>query len=103
MRGNSSYELLIAGYSVCSSVALEDLAEIRGVRVAIIAGAKRDDVDMTREAGKVLRRDGNEECKAFVVREAVHLWDLQFPELFANGVRAWVEGGEMPEEFEVLK
>lgn len=102
MRGNSSYELLVAGYSACNSVTLEDLAEIRGVRVAIVAGAKRDDVEMTREAGKVLGRE-NEGCKAFVVRGAVHLWDLQFPELFANGVKAWVEGSELPEGFEVLK
>ena len=44
----------------------------------------------------------NPECKAFVVRDAVHLWDLQLPELFARGVRAWVDGSEMPTEFEVL-
>lgn len=101
MKENSSYELLVAGYSACSSVTLEDLAEIRGVRVAIVAGAKRDDVEGTRDAGEVLRK-GNEECRAFVVRKAVHLWDLQFPKLFADGVRAWVESGEMPSEFEVL-
>ncbi|RDI80771.1 hypothetical protein Vi05172_g9234 [Venturia inaequalis] len=102
MRENSSCELLVAGYSACASVTLEDLAGISGVRVAIIAGAKRDDVEGTREAGKALRR-GEEACRAFVVREAVHLWDLQFPELFADGVMAWVEGREMPGEFEELE
>ncbi|QDS75046.1 hypothetical protein FKW77_006273 [Venturia effusa] len=102
MRANSSYDLLVAGYSACNSVSLEDLEGIGGVRVAIVAGARRDDVEGTREAGRVLRRV-NEESRAFVVREAVHLWDLQFPELFAEGVRAWVEGREMPKEFEVLE
>jgi hypothetical protein len=37
-----------------------------------------------------------------VLREAAHAWDLQFPELFAQGVAAWVEGGKLPDEFERL-
>lgn len=102
MKENSSYDLLVAGYSACAGVTLEDLAEIKGVRVAVIAGAKRDDVEGTREAGTALRK-GDERCRAFVIRKAVHLWDLQFPELFADGLRAWVEGAEMPAEFEVLE
>ncbi|TLD21768.1 Alpha/Beta hydrolase protein [Venturia nashicola] len=100
MRGNSSCELLVAGYSACSCVLMGDLEGIGDVRVALIAGGRRDNVEGTREAGRVLRRLGG---RAFVVREAVHLWDLQFPELFAAGVRAWVEGRELPGEFEVLE
>lgn len=80
---------------------MERVAEIRGVRIAVVAGGKRDQVAQTREMGKVLA-SMNSECKAFVVRDAVHLWDLQLPELFAQGVRAWIEGIEMPEEFELL-
>ncbi len=101
-RKNQSMELLKAGYSACSAVTLEDLAEIRGVRVAIVAGGKRDSVEQTREVGRILRSK-NQECEAFVVRDAVHLWDMQLPELFAQGVRAWVDRSEMPKEFEVLK
>jgi pimeloyl-ACP methyl ester carboxylesterase len=100
-RKNQSMALLTAGYTAVHAVSLEDLAEIDGVRIAIVAGGKRDGVGETREAGRVLSGK-NPECKAFVVREAVHLWDLQLPELFAQGVRAWVEGNEMPKEFEVL-
>jgi pimeloyl-ACP methyl ester carboxylesterase len=101
-RKNQSIELLRAGYSACTAVTLEDLAEIRGVRVAIVAGGKRDSVEQTRNVGRMLRSK-DQECKAFVVRDAVHLWDLQLPELFAQGVRAWVDGGEMPKGFEELE
>lgn len=102
MRRNHSMELLRAGYGACTEVTIESVAEIRGVRIAIVAGGKKDSVEQTRETGKVLANT-NPECKAFVVRDAVHLWDLQLPELFAQGVRAWVEGSEMPKEFELLK
>jgi pimeloyl-ACP methyl ester carboxylesterase len=102
MLKNHSMELLSAGYGACIEMSMERVAEIRGVRIALVAGGKKDDVEQTREAGKVLTKT-NPECKAFVVREAVHLWDLQLPELFAQSVRAWVEGSEMPKEFELLK
>ena len=101
-RKNQSMALLRAGYSACTAMTLEDLAEIQGVRVTIVAGGKRDSVEQTREVGRMLRGKG-EGCEAFVVRDAVHLWDLQLPELFARGVRAWIERSEMPMEFEVLK
>ncbi|MCJ1393948.1 hypothetical protein MMC18_006825 [Xylographa bjoerkii] len=102
MRRNHSMELLSSGYGACTEMTIERVAEIRGVRIAIVAGGKKDSVEQTREAGKVLANT-NPECKAFVVRDAVHLWDLQLPELFAQGIRAWVEGSEMPKEFELLK
>jgi hypothetical protein len=38
-----------------------------------------------------------------VVKGAVHAWNLQMPEVFAEGVRAWVEGRELPGEFEILE
>lgn len=101
MRRNQTLSLLTAGYTAAHAASLADLANIEGVRVAIVAGGKRDSVEDTREAGRVLSSK-NPDCKAFVVREAVHLWDLQLPELFARGVRAWINGSEMPKEFELL-
>lgn len=38
-----------------------------------------------------------------VVRGAVHTWNLQKPELFAEAIKAWVEGRELPEGIEILK
>jgi pimeloyl-ACP methyl ester carboxylesterase len=100
-RDNQSMALLTAGYNTIHAFRLEDVGRIEGVRIAIVAGAKRDSVKDTREAGRVMssRSPG---CKAFVVRDAVHLWDVQLPELFAKGVRAWINDFEMPKEFELL-
>ena len=101
-RKNQSLALVKAGYTACAATTVDGLADIEGVRVAIVAGEKRDAVEQTRESGRMLRSKVPE-SKAFVVRNAVHLWDLQFPELFANGVRAWIEGEAMPKEFELLE
>jgi pimeloyl-ACP methyl ester carboxylesterase len=100
-RKNQSMALLTAGYTAVGALTLDDLAEIEGVRIAIVAGARRDSVEDTRKAGIVLSRQ-TPECRAFVVKEAVHLWDLQLPELFAQGVRAWINGSGMPPDFEEL-
>ncbi len=58
-------------------------------------------MDSTRDMGRVMRevQDGN---KAVVVKKALHAWDLQFPELLAKGVVAWIRGEELPPEFEEL-
>jgi pimeloyl-ACP methyl ester carboxylesterase len=102
MRKNQSMPMLTAAYAACASMSVEDLAAIQGVRIAIVAGGKRQDsVEDAREGGRVLQCR-NPKCKAFVVREAVHLWDLQLPETFAQGVRAWVDESDMPKEFQPL-
>ncbi|KAJ6038596.1 alpha/beta-hydrolase [Penicillium canescens] len=100
-RKNQSMALLTAGFTELVKITRESLAEIKGVRIAIIAGAKLDNVRDATDAGKILG-SANPECKGFVVREAIHWWDLQFPELFARGIRAWIEGREMPKECELL-
>jgi hypothetical protein len=73
--------------------------EIEKTRVMLVAGGKNDDVEATQTAGQMIK----EKCpgsRAFVIKNAVHAWDLQFPELFAQGVRAWVEEvDELPAEF----
>ena len=68
------------------------------VRVLSVSGEKDDDLRSARKMGRVLR-----EGSAVVVRGAVHAWDLQFPELFAKGILAWVKGEELPSEFEALR
>lgn len=100
-RKNISLKTSRAGYIACDSASMERLSEIRGIKIALVAGGQGDSVEMTREAGKVLTRN-NPECEAFVVREAIHWWTLQFPELFAQGVRAWIERSELPKDYEAL-
>ncbi|KPM40492.1 hypothetical protein AK830_g6064 [Neonectria ditissima] len=82
-----------------------DWAHVRDihVRTAVIAAGLQDDVEATRKMGPLLRDGGSEESKVFVVAGAVHAWNLQFPETFALGIRAWIGKQEMPREYEELR
>lgn len=76
-----------------------------GVRTCVVAGARMDQVDSVRRMGLVLKEGGEKQGVrnvAFVVREAVHWWNQQLPDLFARGVSAWVEGTQLPPEFKEL-
>ena len=101
VQKNQNVKTLRPVFDELASFTVENLKQIANTRIAIVAGGKKDNVEDTREAGKVLR-EGDPECRAFVVRDAIHWWSLQKPELFAKGVRAWIEGKEMPIEFEPL-
>jgi pimeloyl-ACP methyl ester carboxylesterase len=101
VQKNQNMKTLRPVFDELASFSVHNLTQITDIRIAIVAGGKRDSVEDTREAGRVLR-EGNPECRVFVVRDAIHWWSLQKPELFAHGVRAWVEGKEMPKEFEPL-
>ncbi|KAI9639324.1 Alpha/Beta hydrolase protein [Dioszegia hungarica] len=103
MRANLSVELLRTGYGDVAEITMRDIAQVKGVRTAVVAGGKQDDVPATAKMGRVLREgsDGMA-CQAFVVRKAYHGWDLQFPKVFAQGITAWVEERAMPSEYEEL-
>ncbi|KAK0736185.1 Alpha/Beta hydrolase protein [Apiosordaria backusii] len=84
---------------------MEGMAQVDQVRCLSVAGEKQDQVEVTRKVGQVWKEKGLTErlgSRVFVVRGAVHAWDLQFPEIFAGGIRSWAEGVDLPSEFEVL-
>jgi len=101
VQKNQNVRTLRPVFDELASFSVDRLTQITNVRIAIVAGGKQDSVENTKEAGRVLR-EGHPACRAFVVRDAIHWWSLQKPELFAQGVRAWIEGKEMPQEFEPL-
>ncbi|KAE8453731.1 hypothetical protein EG329_009242 [Mollisiaceae sp. DMI_Dod_QoI] len=76
----------------------EGLCELTTVRTCMVAGASGDSVQDTEIKGRCLIK-GNPESKAFKVDGKVHAWDLQDPDLFARGIRAWMERGELPDEY----
>jgi pimeloyl-ACP methyl ester carboxylesterase len=103
LKGNFSRQMVRDIHADCVSVTMERVAEIRGVRVCVVAGGLQDNVEAIRRAGITLKESGQEgrkKAKAFCVRRAIHCWDLQFPELFADGITAWVEDRDMPPEYE---
>ncbi|CAJ2505428.1 Uu.00g128220.m01.CDS01 [Anthostomella pinea] len=106
MRRNKSWELTREMHlSITKDFGWEVVGDMArsGVRCCVVAGGKVDQVAPVRMMGRVFgewemaRAAG---CTARVVWDAVHPWNLQLPDLFARGVRAWVEGGELPVEFE---
>jgi len=71
------------------------------MRTCIVAGILDDDEKACLERGKGLRV-GNPESRAFKVEGKRHAWDIQDPELFARGIKAWMDRELMPEEFLAL-
>lgn len=67
-------------------------------RTCIVAGAVDDWVGACSERGIQLRR-GNPQSRSFKVEGMRHTWDVQDPELFAHGVKSWMERRAMLEEF----
>ncbi|KAF2035804.1 alpha/beta-hydrolase [Setomelanomma holmii] len=97
-KRNLTFVLLKQGYGDVLEITLKEVGEV-GVRTLAVAGGRQDSVDVTRRMGTALRGKGG---RAVVVRKAIHAWDLQFPELFAEGVRRWIQEEELPEEYEEL-
>ena len=81
-------------------VRMETMEEV-SVRTLAVAGGRMDDVEATKRQGQGLRV-GCAESGAVVVRQAWHDWVLQFPELCAEGIKAWIECRKLPKEFESL-
>ncbi|KAK4652906.1 hypothetical protein QC762_0078060 [Podospora pseudocomata] len=93
MKGNITWEVVRDMFPWILTFGLDDVRRLK-VRTLHVAGGKGDDVGMmvrTAEALRGRRMEGGEDGSGGVVlREGVHGWDMQFPELFAGGVRAWV-------------
>ncbi|KAI9149957.1 hypothetical protein HJFPF1_09704 [Paramyrothecium foliicola] len=76
----------------------------QGKRVLVCAGGQQDDVSGTKRLGEIFKAGGpsGSKSQAFVVKKAIHGWSLQFPELLAQGIRAWIRREMLPDAFEPL-
>lgn len=104
MARNTRYGLIRDFFTSLLNCSTEMIAEIgeTGRRVLAVAGGQGDDVTATKKMGVTLIDAGSLHSQAAVVKKAVHAWDVQFPELFAAGVKAWIEEKDLPAEFEKL-
>ncbi|KAH7136755.1 Alpha/Beta hydrolase protein [Dactylonectria estremocensis] len=100
MKGNKSSEVTIEVFSSFVDIKLDGMEKVVA-RTLVVAGGRMDDVAATKSQGAALRI-GCPESKAAVVKDAYHPWNLQLPELFAQGILCWVEQRELPKEFEEL-
>jgi pimeloyl-ACP methyl ester carboxylesterase len=109
MKNNVTWELIQDMFPWILSFTLDHVRQLQ-VRTISIAGAKGDDVPTIERTADALRSRRTTQGEAWpedgsgavVLREATHGWDMQFPELFAQGVSAWVNGERLPKEFERL-
>jgi hypothetical protein len=67
-------------------------------RTCIVAGAMHDFVGACSKRGAQLRK-GNPESRAFKIDAMQHTWSVQNPELFARGIKSWMERELLPDEF----
>jgi pimeloyl-ACP methyl ester carboxylesterase len=74
------------------------LSEMVAARSCVVAGVLDDGKKDCLERGRQLQK-GNPESMACKVDGKRHGWNLQDPELFAKGIKAWVEHAKLPEEF----
>ena len=100
MKKNLGLSLLKECYGSLTRFSNEDVGLVT-VRTLAVAGGSQDDVNGTRKMGIILR-EKYKESKAAVAKGAVHAWDLQFPELFAKTVRAWIDKSDFPEGVQEL-
>ncbi|KAH7024460.1 Alpha/Beta hydrolase protein [Microdochium trichocladiopsis] len=113
-ENNRTADLAQGVYGDLAQWGWDDVAEVakavasNRIRVLVCAGGDGDNVEGTKEMVKVIRQGGTEEgggggdavdCQGFVVAKAIHGWDLQFPDLFATAVRAWIHQETMPPQF----
>ncbi|KAI1803194.1 alpha/beta-hydrolase [Daldinia bambusicola] len=108
IKRNNTSRLYEAGTHDTAKWSKDDMVEVgkKDKRIALVAGGKQDNVEGVRETGKLFESLGTGDgrgTRAFVVRHAIHAWNLQDPLLFAKGVRAWIEKTPMPEGFEPLE
>ncbi|KAK8045629.1 hypothetical protein PG993_005653 [Apiospora rasikravindrae] len=94
IRKNTTPNLSAAGVGDTHRYSREDVIEAgkQSKRVAVVAGGKQDHIE-----------GPGEETRTFVVKNGIHVWNLQLPELFAQSVRAWIEGYPMPVGLEELE
>lgn len=111
LRANITWELVQDMFPWILSFTLDDVQQLK-VRTLSIAGAgvKGDDVPTIEKTAEALRSRRTDQGDAWpedgsgaaIIWEATHGWDMQLPELFAQGVSSWIKKEELPKEFKRL-
>ncbi|KAI1771465.1 alpha/beta-hydrolase [Hypoxylon cercidicola] len=108
IRRNNTVRLYEAVAKETGNWSRDDMVEVgkKDKRIALVAGGRQDNVEGMRDMGQLLESLGSNDgrgSRAFLVKDAIHAWNLQFPLLFARGIRAWIEQTPLPEGFEPLE
>ncbi|KAF4337658.1 hypothetical protein FBEOM_8412 [Fusarium beomiforme] len=99
MRCNRRWDVIRAVDRGMLELKWEDISSMP-VKTLAIAAEGIDDVEAVRRMGREMPVEGS---LGAVVRGAVHTWNLQKPDLFADVIRAWIEQSPLPRGLELLK
>ncbi|KAF4338018.1 hypothetical protein FBEOM_8118 [Fusarium beomiforme] len=104
IAANNDWNLVNDAYAGLAKWQHENVKDAAGKdkRILATAGDQGDDVDGAKVMAQTFRNEGHGDGKkstACVIRGAIHAWNLQFPELFAEGTKAWVQDKPLPEGF----
>jgi pimeloyl-ACP methyl ester carboxylesterase len=103
-RKNFSYDLVRDGYGGILHTTFATIISLgkTGIRTMVVAGGKQDDTDSVAKMGHLMRENGCAQSNAAVSKTAMHAWNLQFPERFAQSIAAWIENQAQPDGMEEL-
>ncbi|KAI5863621.1 alpha/beta-hydrolase [Durotheca rogersii] len=107
MKRNNTARLYETGCREAQNWTRENLEEVgrRDKRIALVA-SRHEKVEHIQEMARVLGALGSDQgqkTRAFLVKDAIQAWNLQNPQLFARGIRAWAEKMPMPMDYEPLE
>ncbi|RGP61089.1 hypothetical protein FLONG3_10644 [Fusarium longipes] len=104
IASNNDWTLVKGAYGELARWGQESVNDVaaKDKRILAVAGDQGDNIDGTKEMARAFSTQGHGDGKrsmACVIKGAIHGWNLQFPELFADGIKAWVEDKPLPEDF----
>ena len=106
MAANNDWQLTNDAFGELARWKMDDVGNVigQGKRLLGAVGDQGDNVEGAKDMARYFREkaDGEDMTEAYLVKGAVHAWDLQFPTLFAQGIRAWIGGRPLPAGFETL-
>ncbi|KAM0304742.1 hypothetical protein ACHAPM_002854 [Fusarium culmorum] len=104
IAGNNDWNLVKDAYEGLAKWGQETVNDVasKDKRILAIAGDQGDNIKGTKDMAGVFRSQGHgdgNKTSACLIKGAIHGWNLQFPELFADGIKAWVQEKPLPEQF----
>ncbi|KAG5802266.1 hypothetical protein H9Q74_013214 [Fusarium xylarioides] len=104
IAANNDWNLVHDAYAGLAKWQHEDVTEVaaKDKRILAAAGDQGDDFDGAKEMALTFCKEGRDDGKksaAVLIKGAIHAWNLQFPELFSEGIKAWVEEKLLLQDF----
>lgn len=104
-KKNFSMSLVRVGYGSILGMTVQNATTAlarTNIRTLLLAGELQDNTAIIAEMARLLGIGGSEDSKGVAVEGALHGWDLQFPQKFAESIDAWIRGAAQPDGIKEL-